>query len=64
MKQNDSTAHSPVTVVIPDPERFRGAVVTAQGEQPITDEMVLRACRALETIRYPFHELQPNLELH
>lgn len=41
--------------VILEHERYRGRVLDRQGrETPITDDMVVCACEALEHVRYPF----------
>jgi hypothetical protein len=48
------------TLLIPvvlEHERYRGYVLDREGhEVPITDDMVLRACEALEYVKFPYRE--------
>lgn len=46
------------TVLVVDPDYFGGAVVGPDGDEtPITDDMVLHACRQLEADRFPFRRV-------
>lgn len=58
MEPNESpTPPKPADVYIIDPDHYAGAVITIWGEREITDEMVQRACQALENAGYPFNRL-------